>query len=270
MEPLARRMFLQQYAAIRHAERRGSNTPEWYTALPYRDLRNVNSAQWEIRARSYRYFERRLLPKIEREVKRPLRILDLGAGNGWMSYRLSLRGHHTVALDIFADPLDGLGAMQNYPVPIFAVVAEFDRLPFGPMSFDLAIFNSSLHYSADYCHTINELRRCLQPTGRFFVMDSPVYQRAEHGERMREERQTHFERTYGFRSEAAGSIEYLDEAMLSRISAETGVEWSRSLPWHGWTWALRPLRARLQGSRPPSQFFILAGRFNGPGRFNGQ
>ena len=263
MEPSARRMFLQQYAAIRHAERRGANSPEWYRALPYRDLCDVNPAQWEIRARSYRYFERTLLPKIEREAKRPLKILDLGAGNGWMSYRLSLRGHHAVALDIFADPLDGLGAMRNYPLPISAVVAEFDCLPFAPLSFDIAIFNSSLHYSADYLRTINELRRCLQPAGRFFVIDSPVYRYAEHGERMREERQTHFARTYGFRSEAAGSIEYLDDAMLGRISAEIGVEWSRSRPWHGWKWALRPLRARLRGSRPPSRFFILAGRFIG-------
>jgi ubiquinone/menaquinone biosynthesis C-methylase UbiE len=256
MESSARQLFLEQYAVIRHAEGRGSSDPAWYRALPY-----VDSPQWAIRAHSYRYFERKLLPTMERETKRPLRILDLGAGNGWMSHRLSLRGHRPVALDIFADPLDGLGAVHNYEPPVPAVIAEFDSLPFAPLSFDLAIFNSSLHYSSDYCRTIAEVQRCLRPSAPFVVIDSPVYQRAEHGRRMREERQAHFERTYGFRSEAARSIEYLDEESLALISADLGVHWTRSLPWHGWKWALRPWRARIKGTRPPSQFFILTGRF---------
>jgi ubiquinone/menaquinone biosynthesis C-methylase UbiE len=263
MEPAARRTFLEQYGAIRHAERRGSHDPAWYRALPYQDLSGANSAQWAIRARSYRHFENRILPRLERATARPLRILDLGAGNGWMSYRLSLRGHRCVALDIFADPLDGLSAIHNYPMVISAVVAEFDSLPFRTDSFDLAIYNSSLHYSADYCRTIAELKRCLRRPGRFFVIDSPVYKLPDHGRLMREERQAQFERAHGFRSEAAGSIEYLDEPALARISAELGIKWKRTLPWHGWKWALRPLRARFKGARPPSQFFILEGRFQG-------
>jgi ubiquinone/menaquinone biosynthesis C-methylase UbiE len=261
MEPAARRTFLEQYAAIRHAEGRGSADPAWYTALPYKDLRGVNSAQWNIRARSFRYFVRKLLPPLELAARRPLRILDLGAGNGWMSYRLLLRGHRTVALDIFADPLDGLGAIHNYPAPIPCVLAEFDSLPFQDLSFDIAIFNSSLHYSADYRRTLGEARRCLKPAGRLFIIDSPVYKRAEHGRRMSEERQSRFERTYGFRSEAAHSIEYLDDETLDQISEQLGIAWSRRLPWHGWKWALRPLIARLRRSRPPSNFFILEGRF---------
>ena len=261
MEQLARRKFLEQYAAIRRAEGRGSADPAWYRELPYKDLRGTNTTQWAIRARSYRYFERRILPGLESSAGRPLRILDLGAGNGWMSYRLSLRGHRMIALDIFADALDGLGAIRHYPMPIPAVIAEFDRLPFRGISFDLAIFNSSLHYSADYCRTIGEVLRCLRPTGQVFIIDSPVYKLAEHGRRMREERQAHFERTYGFRSEAAQSIEYLDEETLADLAAKLGIEWTRSLPWHGWKWALRPWRARIKGTRPPSQFFILAGKF---------
>ena len=261
MESTARQTFLQQYAAIRHSEGRGSADPAWYRALPYRDLRGVESAQWKIRAGSYRHFERKLLSPLEREIGRPLRILDLGAGNAWMSYRLSLRGHQSVALDIFADSLDGLGAIPNYSQPIPAVLAEFDCLPFAPRSFDLAIYNSSLHYSADYNRTLTELRRCLTPPGRFFVIDSPVYRLPEQGRRMREERQVYFERTYGFRSEVARSIEYLDDESLRRIATELGIEWTRSRPWLGWKWALRPLRARIRGARPPSQFFILEGKF---------
>jgi hypothetical protein len=82
-----RQRFLDDYLRIRRAEGRGSDDPAYYLALPYRDLSGKLSAQWVMRGRTYRYFEKRVLGNT------PLDILDLGAGCGWMSYRLSLRGH---------------------------------------------------------------------------------------------------------------------------------------------------------------------------------
>ena len=264
MDPVARKTFLEQYATIRHAEGRGSEDRAFYNALPWRDLTGKNAEQWAIRARSYRRFERTVLADLERETGRPLDILDLGAGTGWMSHRLALRGHKPVAVDIFLDARDGLRAIHQFSLPLAGVAAEFDRLPFGDASFDLVVFNSSLHYSSDYTRTLTEARRCLRPAGVVAVVDSPVYKLPEHGERMRAERQAHFERTYGFRSDALGSIEYLDEPVLGRLSRELGIRWTRRRTWYGWRWALRPLRARLKGGRPPSSFIILAGRFGNP------
>jgi predicted RNA methylase len=51
---------------------------------------------------------------MEREASRPLDLLDLGAGTGWMSYRLALRGHHPVAVDLLNDDRDGLGAARHF------------------------------------------------------------------------------------------------------------------------------------------------------------
>ncbi|MDE3195684.1 MAG: class I SAM-dependent methyltransferase [Acidobacteriota bacterium] len=261
MNAATRRKFLEEYAAVRRAEGRGSPDREWYAALPYRDLTGRNSDQWAIRARSFRYFCSRILPKLEARPGIPLRILDLGAGNGWMSYRLSQLGHWAVAVDIFADPLDGLSAIRNYDRPFPAALAEFNALPFAGGAFDIAIFNSSFHYSEDYARTLREVRRCLRPAGQVFVIDSPVYRKAEHGERMREERHRNFEIAYGFRSDALGSVEYLDEDRLAELSHEVGVQWSRWRPWYGVRWAMRPLRAFLRRKRPPSRFEILGGRF---------
>ncbi len=261
MDGEMRRRFIEDYSGIRRAEGRGSADPEYYRALPYRDLTGKNSAQWAIRARSYHHFETHVLPGIEKEVDRPLDILDLGAGNGWMSYRLTLRKHRLVALDIFTDPSDGLRAVRCYPLPFPCVEAEFDHLPFADASFDLAIYNSSLHYSTDYRRTLTEARRCLRSPGRFVIVDSPVYKRPEHGERMRIERHQQFERQYGYRSDSLPSIEFFDEAMLSALGRDLNIEWTRTRPWYGVRWALRPLKARLRSRRPPSQFFILTGRF---------
>jgi SAM-dependent methyltransferase len=180
-----------------------------------------------------------------------------------MSYRLTLRNHHPVALDIFADNSDGLRAFSYYPHPFSCVEAEFDELPFRDGVFDLAIYNSSLHYATDYRRTLTEARRCLRDRGRVIIMDSPVYERPEHGEQMRNERHESFERQYGFRSDAVPSIEYFDEPMLAQLARDLDLEWQRSYPWYGWQWALRPLKAKLRKRRPPSRFFILTGRFRG-------
>jgi len=138
-----RQRFLKDYRTIRTAEGRGSFVSAYYRALPYRDLSGQNSAQWAIRGRSYRYFEKKILAPIERETGRELKVLDLGAGNGWMSNRLSLRQHKPVALDIFNDAMDGLGAAHHYESHFPLLEAEFDHLPFRESSFDLAVFNAS-------------------------------------------------------------------------------------------------------------------------------
>jgi SAM-dependent methyltransferase len=261
MDGETRRRFLSDYSIIRRAEGRSSDDPEYFRALPYRDLTGKNSRQWAIRARTWRHFEQSVLKEIEQRAGRPLDILDSGAGNGWMSYRLALREHKPVALDVFSEPGDGLRSTYHYPKRFPCIEAQFDELPFADGSFDLAIYNSSIHYSTDYRRTLSETRRCLRSSGRVVIMDSPVYKRPEHGEQMRAERHEFFEHRYGLRSDAVASIEYFDEDMLQSLARELKIEWRRSRPWYGFGWAFRPWKARLLSRRPPSQFFILVGRF---------
>lgn len=260
--------FAEQYLAIRKAEGRGSEEAGYYLALPYDDLSGRLQAQWAMRGRSHRYFERNILPRIEDEHRAGLDVLDLGAGTGWLSYRLAQRGHRPVAVDLLDDPLDGLGAARHFfaasgkAFPVFQ--AEFDCLPFADGQFDLAIFNSSFHYATDYRSTLREARRCLRGPGRVVILDSPVYKRAGDGERMREERHQQFESRYGFRSDHIPSIEYLDEAMIAGLSRELNIQWTIHRPWYGWGWHARPVRAWLAHRRPPSRFWILEGKWGAP------
>lgn len=258
-----RRQFLEDYVRIRHAEGRGSQDSEYYLALPFRDVTGRLQDQWTIRAASFRYLERRVLPRFEKAEHRPLRIADLGAGNCWLSYRLALRGHVPIAIDILGDSLDGLGAGRHYQTSasFSRVNAEFDDLPLASGLLDLAVYNASIHYSTDYSRTLKEIRRCLRPGGAFLIIDSPVYRRREHGEMMVRERHRLFQSTYGFASDTLPSIEYFDLEMLDGLKGELGIEWTIDRPWYGWQWAMRPWKARWRGKRPPSNFWILTGKF---------
>src|SRR6185369_7929252 len=126
----------------------------------------------------------------------PLEVLDLGAGTGWMCYRLALRGHRPVALDLLNDDRDGLGAARHFFTKLQSefprMQAEFDQLPFPGTRFDAVIYNASLHYSSDYLRTLVEARRVLRAGGRIVVLDSPVYKLRKHGEMMRREKHAQF------------------------------------------------------------------------------
>jgi SAM-dependent methyltransferase len=258
----ARQLFLEQYREVRRGEGRGSQDPNYYRALPYQDLTRKSSRMWAMRACTYRYFESRLLSSWEHVAKRSFDILDLGAGNCWMSYRLTLRNHRVTALDIFSDPLDGLGASHHYPVAIPTIEAEFNALPFESHSFDLLVFNASIHYSTDYFATLREAQRCLRPTGRLVILDSPVYRKHEHGVQMVAERKRSYQQKYGFSSDAMRSIEFLDEPTLGSLAETLGLQWRIHRPWYGWRWHMRPLKAALGRRRPPSRFWILVGSFS--------
>jgi len=255
MTSTERRLFVEQYDRIRTAEGRGSSDHAYYRSLPFAPPEHPLASQWKIRAATYRYFIDRILPR------EPQRILDLGAGNGWLSNRLAERGHSPLAIDIFRDSRDGLDASRHYTTNFPPVEAEFDHLPFAPGEFDLAIFNASLHYSADYTRTLGEARRALKSTGRMVILDSPVYKLASHGEAMRNERQRLFERQYGFRSEALRSIEFLDEPTLAQLARDLRLKWTIHRPWYGFAWHTRPFIAKLKRRRPPSRFWILEARF---------
>jgi SAM-dependent methyltransferase len=188
-----------------------------------------------------------------------MRIVDLGAGNGWLAYQLALRGHSVAALDIQTDAHDGLGAWVHYDAQFTPIQAEFDRLPLAAAQADLAVFNGSLHYSADCAATLAEALRVLRPDGLVAVLDSPMYAAASNGAAMVDERQAGFQRIYGFASDALPSEHYLTPGRVHELGEALGLRWHILRPFHGWRWALRPYLARLRGGRQPAEFPVLIG-----------
>lgn len=251
--------FRSAYGAHRASEGRDLD-PASMRQLPYLAAGPL-AKQWAVRARTFDAFVERILRPMARQSPCPLRVLDLGAGNGWLSWRVALDGHEAVALDVRDDHLDGLGAAEAYLESVNGrfsrVVASFESLPIAAGGFDLVVFNASLHYALDLAATLREARRVTHAGGRIVILDSAFYAREADGEQMLMEKRREAAARFGERADVLMSlpfIEYLTPARLEAASRQLGLEWIRHRVRYPLWYELRPLAARLRGRRAPSRF----------------
>jgi SAM-dependent methyltransferase len=254
--------FISDYERIRAAEGRGSESEDFYVGLPYEDISGRNSKQWQIRARSYDYLRTHLLrPGAQMGGGR---ILDLGAGNCWMSFRMALAGHNPVAVDLLSNHQDGLGAAEHYrrhlPKLFPRFQAELSNLPFQAEQFDAVIFNASFHYAEDYQTAMSEALRCLRPDGLVVISDTPWYSREESGRQMVSERRAAFLQRYGTASDSIRCLEYLTDERLRALEEHLSLRWEIHYPRYGFRWGIRPFVAKLSKRREPSRFRIYVVR----------
>lgn len=248
--------FTADYEHIRAAEGRGSRNEAFYLGLPYKDETGNNTKQWTIRARSFDYLVKHVL----RPAACDSRILDLGAGNCWMSFRLALAGYHPVAVDLLTNEHDGLGAAVHYQkhlhksLPRFR--AELNSLPFQDGQFDAVVFNASFHYSEEYALTLREALRCLRPGGHVIIIDTPCYSKEESGRLMVAERRAFFRERFATASDSINSLEYLTDNRLRELEQALSIKWTIYSPWYGFAWAARPWIAKIRHRREPSRFRI--------------
>ncbi len=254
--------FREAYADLRAREGRGSGGEEELRALPY-VLDGPLAQQWGVRARTFDAFVACILLPLERTHSHPLRILDLGAGNGWLSARVTSRGHLSVALDIRTDNVDGLGAAGPYARILRRmfprVAASFENVPLRKCSFDLVVFDASLHYARDLTTALTEAVRVLAHGGSLAILDSPFYRRAESGEAMAREKRESTRQRFPDLADALlanPAIEYLTPELLNTVAHRLGLSFRRHRVRYPFWYEIRPFLAFLRHRRPPSRFDI--------------
>jgi SAM-dependent methyltransferase len=252
--PLARevhyRQFLKEYRTVRQAEKWGAANSEYYRELPRVRRDDARREIWHIRERNFRA----LVSWIGRG--RPLRILDAGAGNCWLSYQLSLRGHTVAALDLSDETLDGLGARANYGMELQCFQAEFDRVPFSPAQFDLVVFNAAFHYSEEPNSTLLESKRVLTQGGKILVLDSPFYLDEVSGVAAVELREANFTDEFGF-SRDLKNVGFLTQVRLEMAASATGLKLQILSIAEAWDERLRRAWNRRRKGREPALFPLI-------------
>lgn len=257
------RRFREAYGRHRAAEGRGSGGTAELLALPF--LRHGPlSRQWQVRARTADRFLRRVLDVRAMEVGgRPVRVADLGAGNGWLCYRAALRGHRGIAVDVRTDSADGLGAAAAYaphvPAMFPRIAASFDALPLAAGCCDIAVFNASLHYALDLGTVLAEAARLVLPGGRVVILDSPFYATEAQGLDMVAEKRRHAVEQFGTLAAeltALPALEFLTRARLEAASAPLRLVWRRRRVRYPLWYETRRLQALLRARRTPSRFDI--------------
>jgi SAM-dependent methyltransferase len=259
MNDAALARFGEAYGRHRASEGR-SHSGDELLALPY--LRKGPLArQWSVRARSFDAFLRHILHPEAKRLARSLDLIDLGAGNGWLSYRAAIEGHRAVALDIRDDVVDGLGAatpfLDRTPGLITCVVGSFGAIPADAASADVTVFNAALHYAIDLAATLSEAARVTRHGGMIVILDSPFYREDRHGAAMMAEKRAGADAQFGTAaSDLMGLpfIEYLTRDRLAQASTDNGLVWRRRRVRYPLWYELRPLTAALRGRRSPSRF----------------
>jgi SAM-dependent methyltransferase len=249
--------FIAEYEHIRAEEGRGSTGPDFYLDLPYSDASGRNKDQWRIRSRTYQcLLDRILTPTLSLGAK----ILDLGAGNCWMSHRLARAGYNMVAVDLLTNPYDGLRAADHYreylPELFPRFQAELEHLPFQDQQFDAAIFNASFHYAEDAAAALAEALRCTRRDGIVAISDTPWYSCEASGFKMVKERRQSYLGRYGTASASLDSIEFVTDDRLQTLERQFGIRWKVYSPRYGVRWAMRPYLAMLRKRREPARFRI--------------
>jgi SAM-dependent methyltransferase len=247
--------LVEEYERIQRTQILESRSDEFFLGLPYSDALRRNASYWVRKASSFDCFVRRVLKVM---VPSGGRILDLGAGNCWLSYRLVLAGYKPCAIDLLTNNLDGLGTAERYRryLPDFfpRFRAEFDYLPFKDGQFDAAIFNASFHFAESFENVLREALRCCKPGGIVIICDTPWFSSKEftHGAAgvRASECPRPVENTSGFTSA------FLTDTVLASLAKELHISWMTHYPHFGLRSTVEPFLARLYRRPPPPQFPI--------------
>lgn len=156
-------MRLRKKEGRLHSDEVVARLPDFARGHPLTD-------EWRARSTS----ASRLTRYLVRQPK-PLHILDLGCGNGWLSNLLSQSGHFVTGTDVNRFELRQASRVFSTNPRLSFVEAEADFLPFKAKTFDLILLASVIQYFEDLPALLRLLSSHLKPRGEIHLMDSPLY-----------------------------------------------------------------------------------------------
>jgi ArsR family transcriptional regulator len=145
----------------------------------------------------------------------PLRVADLGCGDGYLTIEASRWASRVIAVDRSPAMLDRARqlARRRHVTNVTWRRGEIERLPLRDASVDVALLSQALHHAEDPARALSEAARIVVPGGRVLVLDlrehDQEWVREELGDRWR-----------GFSDEELAKL--LEGAGLTHVSVRVG------------------------------------------------
>ena len=157
--------FLNSFEAYRELNKLKIKNTKLYDDLPF----SMHTPQWIERQKDIK-----LINKIIKG-KTSLNVLDVGAWNGWLSNYLAKKNHNLVALDLFIDIYDGLGAHKHYKSKYISIQAYPDEIFRIKEKFDLIIFNRNWAFFQNPQKVFDDAIQILNPKGTILFTGLAFY-----------------------------------------------------------------------------------------------
>ena len=202
--------FSDTYIKVRKKENRFYSEAQ-IKNLPDLDEKDIHYDEWQLRKKS----TNRFLNHIKSRNK-PLRILDIGCGNGWFSNLMSnIERVEVVGLDVNTIELEQ--ATNSFPKENLSFVCAnlFEITELNDQKFDVIVFNSCIQYFENLNELFQITRDLLLENGEIHIIDTPFYKNNEI-ESARQRTQTYY-KNLGFQEMAKNYFHHCFENLGNYI-----------------------------------------------------
>ncbi|QWU44891.1 bifunctional 2-polyprenyl-6-hydroxyphenol methylase/3-demethylubiquinol 3-O-methyltransferase UbiG [Bacillus sp. NP247] len=132
------------------AEKKWDNNAEFW---------NQNSQEmWDSGSRST------IIPFFEQYVEKEVQVLDVGCGDGYGTYKLSLTGYKAVGVDL-SEVMIQKGKERGEGPNLSFIKGDLSSLPFENEKFEAIMAINSLEWTEEPLQALNEIKRVLKQDG---------------------------------------------------------------------------------------------------------
>ncbi|EOQ32112.1 TPA: class I SAM-dependent methyltransferase [Bacillus cereus] len=123
------------------------------------DFWNQNSQEmWDSGSRST------IIPFFEQYVEKEVQVLDVGCGDGYGTYKLSLTGYKAVGVDL-SEIMIQKGKERGEGPNLSFIKGDLSSLPFENEKFEAIMAINSLEWTEEPLRALNEIKRVLKKDG---------------------------------------------------------------------------------------------------------
>jgi len=162
--------FEKAYLNLRQQENRILDDEE-LAKLPRLDPSHPHYHEWKSRQASGGRLKKYMTGK-----KHPLKILEIGCGNGWLSHQLSfVPGATVTGSDINSFELEQAQRVFGNKPNLHFLYGDIYSNALADQKFNIVVFAASLQYFDSFPGIINKALSLLEPRGEIHILDTYFY-----------------------------------------------------------------------------------------------